>query len=60
MCSGSYPKLSSRCPTTFDAAFMQPVFGGPGSRGSGSNGGTDTDPLLPTRALPRTEEHDLF
>ncbi|KAK9909394.1 hypothetical protein WJX75_001559 [Coccomyxa subellipsoidea] len=48
--------------TTFDAAYMQPVFGGPGrggGGGGGGGGGPDSDPLLPTRALPRTEEHDL-
>ena len=45
--------------TTFDAAYMQPVFGGPGRGGGGGGGGPDSDPLLPTRMLPRTEEHDL-
>ncbi len=46
--------------TTFDAAYMQPVFGGPPGRPGGSGGrGSDADPLLPVRAVPRADEHDL-
>ncbi|EIE24491.1 hypothetical protein COCSUDRAFT_46826 [Coccomyxa subellipsoidea C-169] len=48
--------------TTFDAAYMQPVFGGPPGRsggGGGGGGGSDADPLLPIRAVPRADERDL-
>ncbi|CAL8467488.1 g7026 [Coccomyxa elongata] len=48
--------------TTFDAAYMQPVFGGPshGGAGGSSTVGTDADPLLPVQtSAPRSGGHDL-